>query len=261
LCANFGCGFAKPLPLLQKKTAPTLPCDPIRAEIPALRGAEIAAVYYGQRQSGDFYDFQRVHPQRVLFGLFDAAGHVEANRGTLCAAQSVFRKLGKQLFSQDDINEMDAMIELSQQLNRAVLGAEDLVRSCPAFVACYNEGYGIVCYANAGHTPGMVRDGKGVVELPATGLPFGLFSHITSEAAMVAIEPGAAMLLVSRGIIEAAHKKEEFGMERAKQALARAGGQNAKEICTTVLDSVRQFMGTPPTHDDVTALSLLRASA
>jgi phosphoserine phosphatase RsbU/P len=247
--------------LLQKKPASTLPCEPLHANAPELQGAGIAAVYYGQRQSGDFYDFLRVHPQRVLFGLFDAAGHVEHNRPAVCAAQQVFRTLGAELFSQDDINESEAMVELSLHLNRAVIEVEDKVHSCPAFLGCYNEGMGIVSYANAGHTPGLVRDGNGVVELPATGLPLGLFSHITSDSSMVAVEPGAALLLVSRGIVEAAHKKEEFGLGRAKEALQRAGAQSAKEICTTVLDGVRQFMGTPPTHDDVTALALLRSSA
>jgi serine phosphatase RsbU (regulator of sigma subunit) len=45
-----------------------------RAEVPVLRGAEIAAFFYGQRMAGDYYDFLRVNPSRVLFGLLDVAG-------------------------------------------------------------------------------------------------------------------------------------------------------------------------------------------
>jgi serine phosphatase RsbU (regulator of sigma subunit) len=259
-CANFASGLVC-LPLTQNKSAPALPCEPLHANVPDLQGAGIAAVYYGQRQSGDFYDFFRVHPQRVLFGLFDAAGHVEQTRTAICTLQRVFRTVGTELFSRDEVNESEAMIELSLQLNRAVLEAEDKVRSCPAFVGCYNEGLGVVCYSNAGHTSALVRDANGVTELPAIGLPLGLFSHITSDASMVAIEPGAALLLVSRGIVEAEHNKEEFGLERVKQALQPAGAQSAKEICMTLMDKVRQFMETPPTHDDVTALALLRSNA
>ena len=62
-------------------------------------------------------------------------------------------------------------------------------RECPAFAGCYNEDSGIVCYFNAGHTPGLVRDRSGCSELPATGLPLGLFSHVACEAPMVALEP------------------------------------------------------------------------
>src|ERR1035438_5006970 len=53
------------------------------------------------------------------------------------------------------------------------------VRSCSAFLGCYNEELGTICYANAGHTPGLLRDPSGITELPATGLPLGLFSAST----------------------------------------------------------------------------------
>jgi serine phosphatase RsbU (regulator of sigma subunit) len=226
-----------------------------------LQNASIASVYYGQRQAGDFYDFLRVHPERVLFGLFDAAGGLEQTRATLCAVQKTFRSLGTELFAKDGINESEAMIELSLQLNQVVLDVDQCVRACPAFVGCYNENLGIVCYSNAGHTPALLRDHSGVSEFPATGLPFGLFSHATHDAQMVALEPGAALLLVSRGVVEAKHKDEEFGLERAKEAFQNNSATSAKEICLAVLDKVRSFMGTPPTHDDVTSLALLRANA
>ena len=66
---------------------------------------------------------------------------------------------------------------------------------------------GIVCYFNAGHTPGLVRDRSGCSELPATELPLGLFSHVACEAPMVALEPGATLLLVSRGVVEGVCRK------------------------------------------------------
>lgn len=40
--------------------------DPIRCEVPALRGAEIVAVYYDQRRAGDFYEFVRAGKSRCL---------------------------------------------------------------------------------------------------------------------------------------------------------------------------------------------------
>ena len=39
-----------------------------------MRGAEVAAVYYNLRVAGDFYEFLRVGPSRVLFALLDLAG-------------------------------------------------------------------------------------------------------------------------------------------------------------------------------------------
>ncbi len=235
--------------------------EPLRADVPALQDASIAALYYGQRQAGDFYDFVRVHPQRVLFGLLDAAGGLQDTRAILSAAQQTFRTVGANLFSPDEVNEADAMSELCLEINHSVLNAAQAVHSCPGFVGCYNESLGVICYFNAGHTAGLVRDGTGISELPATGLPLGLFSHATCDAPMVAVEPGASLLLVSRGMLEGKHRGDEFGLDRVKEAFQNAPEGNPKEICMTILDRVRQFMGTPPTHDDVTALALVRDGA
>jgi len=149
---------------------------PLHTDLPEIHGAELASVYYGRRMAGDFYDFIRVGPSRILFGLLDVAGGLEDTRAIVSAAQRTFRNVGTELFARKDINEADAMMELCLQLNQAILKAADGVRSCPAFVGCYDEALGIVCYFNAGHTPGLARDHNGISELPATGLPLGLFS-------------------------------------------------------------------------------------
>ena len=97
---------------------------------------------------------------------------------------------------------------------RAIIAAEGGVRSCPAFAGCYNEDLGTICYFNAGHTPGLLRDLTGITELPATGLPLGLFSHATCEAPLVALPPGAALLLVSRGLLEGKRRRSEVKRTR-----------------------------------------------
>jgi serine phosphatase RsbU (regulator of sigma subunit) len=233
---------------------------PVHSNVPELHGAQLASVYYGRRMAGDFYDFIRVSPNRVLFGLLDVAGGLEDTRAVVSAAQHTFRTVGTELFARKDINEADAMMELCLQLNQAILKAAEGVRSCPAFAGCYDENLGIVCYFNAGHTPGLARDRNGISELPATGLPLGLFSHMTSNSSMVALEPGAVLLLASRGIVEGKYKAEEFGLERVKKILQPSQASGAKQICVAVLDQVQQFMCAAPTHNDVTALALARNS-
>lgn len=240
------------------KAAPVEPCEPVQAKVPELRDAEIAAYYYCQRMAGDFYDFIRVSPDRVVFGLLDIAGRLEDTRAIASAAQHTFRSLAPGLFAEEDVNDADAMVRLCLELNRTILNSEHGVRSCPAFAGCYNENLGTVCYFNAGHTPGLLRDRTGVTELAATGLPLGLFSHGTCDAPMVAMRPGNALLVVSRGIVEGKYKGEEFGLERAKAGLQGTAATTAKKLCMDVLDDVKQYMHRPPTHDDVTALALIR---
>jgi phosphoserine phosphatase RsbU/P len=242
--------------LFSRREAP--PSDPRHSDVPLLRRAEIAAVYHSQRVAGDFYEFLRVGPSRVLFGLFDLAGRRENTREILIAAENIFRNLAPELFAGKDFNEAEAMVKLCHEVNRTILQVAGAIRSCPAFIGCYNEDLGIVCYTNAGHTPALLRDDSGITQLEASGLPLGIFSHATQSASTCALGPGAALLLVSRGIVEAEHNHQEFGLEGAKISFQGASALTARNLCLALLESAEQFLEGTPAHNDVTALVLLR---
>jgi serine phosphatase RsbU (regulator of sigma subunit) len=239
--------------------------EPVPGEFPKIEGAEIAANTYGTRVAGDFYDALRVSPERILFGLLDVAGRRENNQAILSAAQKIFRTVGAELFSASDINESEAMVTLCLQLNRGLMEAASGVHSCPAFMACYHEKFGTLCYTNAGHTPGLLRDRTSITELASTGLPLGLFSHATCEAPTVALEKGAVLLLVSRGVVEGKCKDDkaedlEFGLERVKERLQANPSANARELCVSVLNNVGEFTCEPVMPDDMTALCFVRTA-
>jgi serine phosphatase RsbU (regulator of sigma subunit) len=236
--------------------------EPVPTVFPKIDGADIAAVFVGKRIAGDFYDAIRVGPERVLFGMLDVAGRRDDNRGILVAAQEIFRNYGNELFSQPDINESNAMTELCLRINRRLIEVCCGVHSCPAFVACYHEKFGTLCYTNAGHTPALLRDTSGISELTSTGLPLGLFSHATCDAPTVAVEKGATLLVVSRGVIECngRHDKanEEFSLDRVKQLLQAASAGGAEALCKSILTAVAEFTDGAPVCDDRTALALIR---
>src|ERR1700694_3409897 len=236
MCALFHSRVSEPVPAL----------EPVYSDFPKIDGAEIAATTYGKRVAGDFYDSLRVSPERILFGLLDVAGRRENNQLILSTAQNTFRTLGAELFSGSDINESEAMVTLCIQLNRGLMQAAAGVHPCPAFIGCYHEKFGTLCYTNAGHTPGLLRDSSGMVELGSTGLPLGLFSHATCEAPTVALERGAVLLLVSRGVIEGKCKAEntaddEFGLERVKERFQIEASPNAQKVSGSILNSVGEF--------------------
>ncbi|MGA8271155.1 MAG: SpoIIE family protein phosphatase [Candidatus Sulfotelmatobacter sp.] len=244
---------------------PPPPLEPAASEFPKIEGAEIAATTYGKRVAGDFYDSLRVSPERVLFGLLDVAGRRENIQVILANTQKIFRALGTELFSQPDINESEAMVTLCIHLNRGVMEAAAGIHSCPAFIACYHERFGTLCYANAGHTPGLLRDATGIVELGSTGLPLGLFSHATSDARIVALAKGAALLLVSRGVVEGKCKSDkaedlEFGLERVMERLQADTSRSAQALSAFVLNAVGEFTCEPLVPDDMTALAFVRSS-
>jgi sigma-B regulation protein RsbU (phosphoserine phosphatase) len=253
-------------PLFQSRTPEPPPAlEPVAGEFPKMEGAEIAATTYGQRVAGDFYDSLRVSPERVLFGLLDIAGRRQSNQQILSAAQKIFRTLGTELFAPPDINEAEAMTTLCLRLNRGIMEAAAGVHSCPAFVGCYHERFGTLCYTNAGHTPGLLRDHTGIAELGSTGLPLGLFSHATADAPTVALEKGAVLLLVSRGVVEGKCKEAkvddlEFGLERVKESLQANPSQSAQALSASVLNAVGEFTCEPLVPDDMTALCFVRTS-
>lgn len=236
--------------------------ETVPTTFPKTGGAEIAAAFIGERVAGDFYDSLRVNPERVLFGLLDIAGRREENRGILAAAQGMFRNFGTELFSSPDINESAAMTELSLRINRGLIENSKGVHPCPAFIGCYHEKFGTLCYTNAGHTPGLLRDSSGIAELGSTGLPFGLFSHVTSDAPTIALAKDAALLLVSRGVIECeghgGRSTEELGLEGVKQLLQAAPASSAEALCASILKSIGEFGGETARCDDRTALALVR---
>jgi|ERR1700732_1114587 hypothetical protein len=82
-------GFWRSLFKLDEVTLPH--AEPLHCDAPVLRHAEIAAVYSGQRVAGDFYEFLRVGPSRMLFVLPDIAGLRADTREILTAVQKTFR--------------------------------------------------------------------------------------------------------------------------------------------------------------------------
>jgi serine phosphatase RsbU (regulator of sigma subunit) len=243
---------------------PVPAAEPVATVFPAIEGADIAAVFVGKRVAGDFYDSLRVGPERVLFGLLDVAGRGDENRSILAVAQQIFRNAGLELFSHPDMNESDAMTELSLRINRGLIDNSKTVHPCPAFIACYHEKFGTLCYTNAGHTPGLLRDHSGIAELASTGLPLGLFSHATCDAPTVGMEKSASLLLVSRGVVNCPGHHgppgEGFDLEHVKQLFQAAPASGAADLCATVLNAADAFGGDAPRCDDRTALALVRTA-
>jgi len=250
---------------------------PAPAQIPDLPTVRVAALYRGARIGGDFYDFIQVGSSRLLVLLLDIAGKREEALHIAAAVQDVFHG-SADIFYNDAVNEPVALTSVLLDINRGIMDAAGGVRCAPAFLGCYNEILGTCCYINAGHTPALLKHDGDVDTLEASGLPLGLFSHATHDAQICAMPDRAALVMVSRGLVEAKAHKEEFGIERVKQALKDAPGHDAQQLCRHLLDSVRDFLeaqkgnrllarsnyqiaeSDPLGDNDTTALALVRAA-
>ncbi len=232
--------------------------QPAPTIVPQLKTAQIAAVYRAARIGGDFYDFVTTESERLVFLLMDIAGKRDQALDIAAAVQDRFRAEAAERMGPNMLNQSDALTELLLGLNRVVLDASGGVRCAPTFLGCYDEPMGTLWYVNAGHPPGVLRDHEGITLLEANGIPLGLFSHFTHDAQICVLQPSAALLVPSKGLVEAKGKNGEFGIERLKEAVQTGSFSTAYDFCQTVLNVVDAFgKGTP--QNDVTTLALVRS--
>jgi sigma-B regulation protein RsbU (phosphoserine phosphatase) len=251
---------------------------PKHAQLPELPSVRVGALYRGARVGGDFYDFIQVGSSRMLLLLLDIAGKRDEALHIAAGVQDVFHGAAD-LFYADDVNEPVALTSLLLDINRGIMDAANGVRCAPAFVGCFNDVLGTFCYINAGHTPALLKDRDDITTLEANGLPLGLFSHATHDAQICAMPPSSSLVVVSRGLVEAKAHKEEFGLERVKQAVREAPGHDAIQLCSHVIARVTEFLelqhkrrllsrgdkqiaeADPLGDNDATALALVRTPA
>lgn len=232
--------------------------QPVSTLLPTLPTLDIAALYRAARMGGDFYDFAITPEGRLVFLLLDIAGKRKEALDIAASVQEQFREQAPRMFQGGDLNQSEAVNGLTVLLNRAILKAEDGVRHAPAFLGCYDPGLGTLTWVNAGHTPALLKDAQGISLLQANGIPLGLFSHATHDAAVGVMQPGSALLVVSKGLVEASRGSKEFGLERVQEVLAAQDYRDATELCSAVLSALESFTRNAAPENDTTLLALMR---
>jgi len=235
---------------------------PAPSSIPKLDTLQVAMQYKGARMGGDFFDFIEVGPSRLVFLMMDVAGKRDEAMDIAAVVQDRFRESVPELFAGEEVNEAQAAADLNIVLNRAVIEAAEGVRCSPAFLASFDENLGTLTYVNSGHTSALVRDAEGTTELKANGVPLGLFSHAVTDAQLWVLQPGATLLLASKGLIESKkgfHK--EYGFKRLASVVKEAQFSNAAELCAQVLGDVEKYTQNADPDNDVTTVALMRTAA
>jgi serine phosphatase RsbU (regulator of sigma subunit) len=233
-------------------------------------GVDLHARYQSQCRGGDFFDALLIG-QHVLFVLTDIAGTQLQAQEVVSEVQNVFRRRARELFEGSDVNESDALAALAHAFNLALLEAAGGARFAPTFLGCFNLSHGILTYCNAGSMLALVRDEGRVRPLESSGMPLGLFTHTTFEAAVLALQAGDAVLLVTKGVTESRRGAAEFGVERVARMLRNATAASASAICEAVLREAYDFANRPWSRllgflyrskrcrpEDLTALALVR---
>jgi serine phosphatase RsbU (regulator of sigma subunit) len=235
---------------------------PAPTTIPKLDTLQVAMRYKGARMGGDFFDFIETGPSRLVFLMMDIAGKRDEAMDIAAVVQDRFRETVPELFIKAEVNESQAAADLNIVINRAVLEAAEGVRCAPAFLASFDEGLGTLTYVNSGHTSALLRDADGTTELKANGVPLGLFSHAVTDAQLCVLQPGATLLLVSKGLVESKKGfQKEYGFKRLQNVVREAQFSSAAELCAQVLGDVETYTRHADPDNDVTTVALMRTAA
>jgi serine phosphatase RsbU (regulator of sigma subunit) len=241
---------------------------PLRTSLPILQGLDLQARYHAPRTGGDFYDALAVG-HHVLFMLSDIAGRRAEAHPIASEMQDVFRSSASKLFGKIQANASEAIALLAHDVNGALTSAAQGTRFTPTFLGCYSLPFGILTYINAGGQTALFRDSDGTRTLESGGMPLGLFTHMTYEPAMQAFEPGARLLLVTKGVIEGSPGSTDFGVTRLSRLLQDTDSESAQELCHSTLQTAQKFKKRrwsgilkprfkPELAEDLTAVAMVR---
>jgi serine phosphatase RsbU (regulator of sigma subunit) len=246
------------------------PAEVGAAELGTVAGLDLHAQYFRERTGGDFFDAVRVG-SRVAFLLSDIAGR-RAEAGPIAAEmQEAFRASAAEQFGAADANLTEAMEQLVQAVNLALIKAAKGMRFTPTMLGCYDVQLGVLAYINAGGQVAVLHDSEGARPLPTVSMPLGLFTHLTFEASMQAFEPGARLLVVTKGVTESKQGKVSFGGDRVLDVLRSSKDESASKVCQEVLETAhkferRRFMQrfsrkkkAEQAREDMTALAMVRS--
>src|SRR5487761_1115514 len=214
--------------------------EPRPAELGLVDGLDLHAEYHLGRTGGDFFDVVRVG-SRVAFLFSDIAGRRRETGPIAAAPQDVFRARAAELFGASNANLMEGTEMLVQAINLAIMGTAKAIHFAPTMVGCYDVRLGVLAYINAGGQTAVLRDSDGTRILPNASMPLGLFTHVMFDASIQAIEPGATLLLVTKGVSQSMRGAISFGAEPLMEMLRSSNNESASEVCRAALRAAHRF--------------------
>ncbi len=226
----------------------------IPASLPEIIGYDVAGVNIPSKSvGGDYYDCYKLPDGRFALIIADVAG-----KGMPAALLVSSLHAYMTAYFEAPIT----LSELAVRLNRVIYHASTSDKFITAFIALLTPETGEIESLNAGHNPSyLVRNDNTVTELKVGGIPLGMLDmNMPYESERVTLEKGERLLLYTDGITEAENSKKEFyENERSLvEFTTRHKPDNAEGFIKDLITDIRDFTGSAPQSDDVTALYLFR---
>ncbi len=223
--------------------------------LPSAAGFEFFAGNIPSRGvSGDFYEFvERRGGRECLAWMADVSG-----KGI--AASLLTASL--EALSAAPIQEGLAPDEIFTRVSRLLFERTPPEKYATAVMVSIDLDSGVLKYASAGHSRGLLLRRSAPRWLPATGLPLGMFPDARYECAEVALHEGDLLVLYSDGISEAMNPdREEYGQDRLARVAAEHGRDPLADLDAAIERDLGAFVEGAPFSDDRTLLMIRRTGA
>ena len=227
---------------------------PKSSELEAIEGLEIAGFMEpADEVGGDYYDVLKLD-ERVKIGIGDVTGHGLESGVLMIMAQTAVRTLEK-MKETDPVKFLDVVNQtLYDNLQRMNSG-----KNMSLAILDYAKG---ILTLSGQHEEMIVVRAEGKLECIDTmelGFPIGLEAQIGDFIAQeeVLLNSGDVVVLYTDGITEAENiNKQFYGLERLCEIVVKNRHKSAEEIKQTVIDDVRQHIGSQKVFDDITLVVL-----
>ncbi|EXZ82620.1 response regulator [Bacteroides fragilis str. B1 (UDC16-1)] len=202
---------------------------------------------------GDFYDFFQIDDERIGLVIADVSGKGVPASLFMAVSRTLLRATALR-----GVSSAECLTYANKLLCKESLDSMFVT----VFYGIYHYKAGMMDYTNAGHNPPyLLRGGRTVECLPvASNFVVGVFDDIEFESNTLTFGIGDTLLLYTDGVTEAFNdKREQFSESNLQDILVSMHeSSSAKEVVTSVLQSVKTFSGDYPQSDDITLLSLQR---
>lgn len=237
----------------QRNVAQTLQRS-LLTDLPRVPHLELAARYQPagahSRVGGDWYDAFVVPDGSTTVVIGDIAGHDVEAAARMGQVRNLLRGIA--------VDRTEPPSEIVRRLERAVqaLGVADYATLLVGQVEQVDEEGGQLQlrFTNAGHPPPLLVAADGQVrELDGDpDLPLGVMPEAARIDHVVALPPGATVLLYTDGLVE--HREESLtaGLARLRNAASRHSGQGVEQLC----DAILLELSAGDSADDVALLAL-----
>lgn len=220
--------------------------------LPGVRGLDIASEYRPSSPhadiGGDYYDMFAAPDGSVVVVIGDVCG-----KGVTAATKTSMIKYSLRGVVAAGMRPGEALAAL----NRMVKEAGETSDIVTVWLGMIDVDAGVLVYANGGHPPALLLDPRdgGISRLVPTGPILGAVAEAPYDEAVVAMPPGAVLVLYTDGVTEARRGNRFFGEGRIRRIVKTE--RDAVGSVRRLMETLERF-SSGALRDDVAVVAVRR---